>query len=92
MFRKINKAIGESGYLYDGTVFYDDGTFKRVEVHSKDTHVRINDPTKTRFEVHDFNSKIGWRLITEEHFDLLKREWDYLRDSRGFVFVESNGH
>lgn len=88
-FRKIIKALGESGYNYEVIEFMEDGTFKIGQVQASKTHMRVDN--NEIYEVANGGDRLFWKLITEEDFRKFKSEWDEVRDEKGYPLLDDNG-
>lgn len=94
-FRKLVKAVDEEAgyephtYLVDE--YYDNGTFKpNVMIKQEETHMRMLDPTKTKYEVVDFNDPLEWKMITEQEFNSMKEQWTRLKDEKNQIQVQQS--
>lgn len=102
MFRKALKAVGDhkdpsnTAFRYDVIEFNDNGSFKKTIVHGSKTNMRMEDPTHTQYEVFvgggNSDEKSNWKMILEQDFQALKKDWDDERKSKGYNQVDENGN
>lgn len=98
-FRKALKAVGgydkDAKYSYEVIEFYDDGTFMKKTVKMSETHMRMDDPTKSQFETRTGQGfrkdSDNWKLISEEDFRIRKNDWDEIRSTSKKTAVDDDG-
>jgi len=101
MFRKLIRALPghekSEKYSYEVIMFNDvNGSFKKEVVKAPDTHMRVEDPTKSKYEIFTGGGHAetldNWKLISEEDFRKLKSDWDSWRLEQGMDARDDDGN